>query len=800
MQPTRLGAIALAFALIAFAGSCGKEDLYEIPDSPYPLVGRLPLPSINESVAVIGDYAFVAAGQAGMHIVDIGSPSAPVLVKTVNTTKYAENIKVLRSFVGGVIQDIAMIVEGTEGVTTYDITDPLSAATFNQGTTAVDGNGMFLLERENPEQPFILFLAESWKGVRVFESSPAYPGLLAYNGVFASTNGYAMGIAVQNGYAYVADDQMGLAVLDARVLVLDSVELVSFADTPGNALAVAIWDDHAFVADKRQGMSIFRINGGEAPVPVARMPLDGWCVDIAVRDDLAFVAGYDAGLHVVDVSDPAHPRYAGNVRSSNATGVALTDGGLVLVTDEDDGLLILAGAPFADLTPPGGIYTLSAEAVGGAAIRLSWKAPGDDRYFGEAESYALRYATTPIADEAAWTAATPVAGLPLPATAGSAQEFTVGGLSPETEYHFALRATDDAGQQSGLGADASATTFPDGTFLFGLAVTPAYGDDEQLFTFTVSYSDPEGDLPVVHDLVIDGTPVAMSYVSGDHATSALYRLETTLAPGAHSFRAAFDDGDGHTPTTATLSGPLVGDVLFTMGSPEGEPGRDPDETAHPALLTRLPLAAAQEVTQAQWQARMGAVLPDSTFLGATLPVLGLTWYEAVAYCNALSSFEGRTPAYTVNGTDVEWDREANGWRLPTEAEWEWLCRAGSTTAFTNGDITDVSGMDPVLNLVGWYLGNSGDAPQPVGGLAANAFGLADVHGNAMEWCWDWYAGYPSQVGLDPAGPAGGFLKVLRGGGWFSQPKACRSAARETSPPDSRLDFVGLRVVRTDFGN
>jgi formylglycine-generating enzyme required for sulfatase activity len=800
MQPTRLGAIALALALIAFAGSCGKEDLYEIPDSPYPLVGRLPLPSINESVAVIGDYAFVAAGQAGMHVVDISNPSAPVLVKTVNTTKYAENIKVQRTFVGGAIRDIAMIVEGTEGVTTYDITDPLNAVTFNQGTTAVDGNGMFVLERENPDQPFILFVAESWKGVRVFESSPEYPGLLAYNGVFASTNGYAMGLAVQDGYAYVADDQMGLAVLDARVLVLDSVVLVSAADTPGNALAVALWENHAFVADKRQGMSVFRINGGEAPVPVARMPLDGWCVDIAVRDDLAFVAGYDAGLHVVDVSDPANPRYAGNVRSSNATGVALTDNGLVLVTDEDDGLLILAGAPFADRTPPGGVYTLAAEPVGAAAVRLSWKAPGDDRYVGEAASYALRYAAAPIADEAAWTAATPVTGLPLPAAAGNAQEFNVGGLTPETTYHFALRATDDAGQQSGLGDGASATTFPNGTFLFGLAVAPAYGDDEQLFTFTVSYSDPEGDLPVTHDLVIDDTPTAMSYVSGDHATSALYRLETALAPGAHSFHAAFDDGNGHAPSTATQSGPLVGDVLFTMGSPASELGREPDETQHPALLMRLPIAAVQEVTQVQWQARMGSALPDSTFLGGTLPVLGLTWYEAVAYCNALSAFEDRTPAYAVSGTDVEWNREADGWRLPTEAEWEWLCRAESATAFTNGPITDQSCEDPLLDLVGWYCGNSGNAPQPVGGLAANAFGLRDVHGNAMEWCWDWYAGYPSQAGLDPAGPLGGFLKVIRGGGWFNQAKACRAAARETCPPDSRLDYVGLRVVRTDFSN
>jgi len=799
MQPTRLGAIALALALIALAGSCGKEDLYEIPDSPYPLVGRLPLPSINESVAVIGDYAFVAAGQAGMHVVDIGNPAAPVLVKTVNTTKYGENIKVQRSFVAGEIRDIAMIVEGTEGVTTYDVTDPPNAVTFNQGTTAVDGNGMFVLERENPNDPFVLFVAESWKGVRVFESSPEFPGLLAYGGVFASTNGYAMGLAVQDGYAYVADDQMGLAVLDARVLILDSVVLVAAADTPGNALAVALWEGHAFVADKRQGLSIFRVNAGETPVPVSRIPLDGWCVDVAVRDDLAFVAGYDAGLHIVDVSDPARPRYAGNVRSSNATGVALTDEGLVLVTDEDDGLLILRGPAFADRTAPGGIYTLSAEAVGASAVRLNWKAPGDDRYFGAAASYQLRWALTAIADEAAWAAAAPVSGLPVPAAAGSAEEFTVSGLTPETEFHFALRALDDEGQLSALGEEAGALTFPNDTFLSGLAVTPAYGDVAQVFTYTVRYSDPEGDLPVTHDLLIDGIPFAMSYVSGDHAASALYRFEASLAPGAHSFRAAFDDGHGHTPTTPLLQGPLVGEVLYTMGSPAGELGRDLDEVQHPALLTQLPIAASEEVTQAEWVALMGA-LPDDSFLGDELPVLGLTWYEAVAYCNALSLDDGLAPAYAIDGTAVAWNREASGWRLPTETEWEWLCRGGSATAFSNGPITDEACEDPRLDLVGWYCGNSGNQPRAVGGLGANALGLQDVHGNVMEWCWDWYAGYPSAVGLDPSGPASGFLKVIRGGSWFHLAKNCRAAARETAPPDSRLDFVGLRVVRTDFGN
>lgn len=796
MQPTRLAALALATSLTLFAGSCGKQDLYELPDSPYPEVGHLPLPSINENVEILGDYAFIAAGQAGLHVVDLADPAHPQLVQTLNTTKYADGIKVVRTFVGGVVQDIALVVEGTEGITSYDITDPPNTVSFNQGTTAVDGNGMFVIQHEDPDEPYEVFLAESWKGVRIFESLPAFPGVLAYNGVFAGTQGYAMGIAVKDGYAYVADDQMGLAVLDARVLALGSVELVSWADTPGNALAVSLWDDYAFVADKRQGMAVFRINGPDTPVHVAQMPLDGWCQDIVVRDDMAFIAANDAGVHVVNVHDPAHPVYAGNVRSSNATGVAVGANGVVLVTDEDDGLLVLKGPAFDDLTPPGAIYTLEAEALSTSSVGLAWKATGDDGTLGRASGFELRYAAAPINTAAAWDAATPVTGLPLPGDPGDAHTFTVGGLSGDTEYFFCVRVTDDEGQQSPLGPGASATTFPTGTFLSNLAVTPEFGDDEATYTFTVLYSDTDGDAPVTHDLVLDGTPVAMTYVSGEYTDGALYQYAGLLAPGQHSYSAAFDDGNGHAPVTDTAQGPLVGDEVYTMGSPPGEPGQDADERQHTVLLSQLPVAEATEVTQAQWKALMGPALPDSTFLGDTLPVLGLTWYEAVSYCNARSVDEGLTPAYTVEGADVSWNTDADGYRLPTEAEWEWLCRAGSGTAFHNGAITDQNCDDPVLDVSGWYCGNSGDAPQTGAGLLANAFGLSDMHGNAMEWCWDWYAGYPADPALDPQGPSAGFQKVARGGSWYVQAKFCRSAAREGVPPDSRLDTVGLRVVRT----
>ena len=146
-------------------------------------------------------------------------------------------------------------------------------------------------------------------------------------------------------------------------------------------------------------------------------------------------------------------------------------------------------------------------ALSTSSVGLAWKATGDDGTLGRASGFELRYAAAPINTAAAWDAATPVTGLPLPGDPGDAHTFTVGGLSGDTEYFFCVRVTDDEGQQSPLGPGASATTFPTGTFLSNLAVTPEFGDDEATYTFTVLYSDTDGDAPVTHDLVLDGTPV-----------------------------------------------------------------------------------------------------------------------------------------------------------------------------------------------------------------------------------------------------------------------------------------------------
>ncbi|WP_309097181.1 formylglycine-generating enzyme family protein [Streptomyces sp.] len=162
--------------------------------------------------------------------------------------------------------------------------------------------------------------------------------------------------------------------------------------------------------------------------------------------------------------------------------------------------------------------------------------------------------------------------------------------------------------------------------------------------------------------------------------------------------------------------------------------------------------------------------------GERLPVEGVSWWDAVRFCNALSLREGLTPAYHVrdDGETVDRDASADGYRLPTEAEWEHACRAGGTGP-RYGPLDDIA----------WYRGNAGEAIHPVGGKRPNAWGLYDMLGNVWDWCWDLY---------DPE--VYGTYRVLRGGGWSDEHWSCRASVRRRSHPTFRIDDVGFRVART----
>jgi sulfatase modifying factor 1 len=163
----------------------------------------------------------------------------------------------------------------------------------------------------------------------------------------------------------------------------------------------------------------------------------------------------------------------------------------------------------------------------------------------------------------------------------------------------------------------------------------------------------------------------------------------------------------------------------------------------------------------------------STAKGDQLPVESVSWLDAVRFCNALSQREGLTPAYRVHA-DVEWDASADGYRLPTEAEWEHACRAGTTGARYGS-----------LDEIAWHRGNSHERIHDVGGKQPNAWGLYDMLGNVWEWCWDIYDAMVY-----------GTYRVLRGGGWFDEHWSCRASVRRRSHPTFQIDDVGLRIARS----
>jgi formylglycine-generating enzyme required for sulfatase activity len=264
---------------------------------------------------------------------------------------------------------------------------------------------------------------------------------------------------------------------------------------------------------------------------------------------------------------------------------------------------------------------------------------------------------------------------------------------------------------------------------------------------------------------------------------------------------------------------------FIMGSSNNEPERIYYEGPQHQVRVNTFYIGKFQVTQKEYQEITGK--NPSSFKGDNLPVENVSWYDAIEYCNALSRRDGLTPAYTIDKTRydpnnkserdnvwgnlpvidvldnvrwlVTWNRDADGYRLPTEAEWEYCCRAGTTTPFSTGNNITTSR----ANYYGDYPYNNNtkgvfrDRTTGIGSFsfAPNPWGLYDMHGNVWEWCWDWFGNYTNGVQTNPTGASSGEYRIARGGSYISAASQLRSAARFYKIP-SLTDTMGFRIARS----
>jgi formylglycine-generating enzyme required for sulfatase activity len=487
------------------------------------------------------------------------------------------------------------------------------------------------------------------------------------------------------------------------------------------------------------------------------------------------------------------------------------------------------GTKPTDKVAPGRVTDLKVADVGDSTVTLTWTAPGGDGTTGKVEAYEVRWLDSPIT-EPDWTAGTVAGPLPVPGVAGTPEAAVLDEVTSGAMRYFALKSRDEAGNwsiisnndvQAWLGEPACRAE-PD-SLDFGDVQVGQWFDRE-----CVIRNDGGGTLRTIvtsdcpsFTLRSGGGTAALRH--GEHQT-----VRIRFTPGAEGEERCWIQAGGPcgrvsgvargVPSSPASMITIATGVVFSMGSPFTETGRDTvDERSHPVRLTGSFRVGEREVTQAEWLVVMG--WNESAPQRADRPVERITWYDAIDFCNRLSDREGYLRVYDIgeisyDGNHIEraevvpyWHH--NGYRLPTEAEWEFACRAGTAGATFRGETTlfDCASLDPVLDPIAWYCGNSGGSTQPVGGRQDNPWGLGDVLGNVFEWAWDRYdvtygldfpplPAEPDSVVSDPVGPSTGESRVCRGGSWLVAPRECRSAYRKYHPPGNAYDDVGLRVVRS----
>ena len=297
--------------------------------------------------------------------------------------------------------------------------------------------------------------------------------------------------------------------------------------------------------------------------------------------------------------------------------------------------------------------------------------------------------------------------------------------------------------------------------------------------------------------IVSGTGKHIEWNAGAEIPDLVANLE---------FKVLADDGYAQPPTPPNFI--YVPGGTFTMGRTSGS--GDPDELPTHSVTLNSFYIGKYEVTQAEYTEIMGSNPAHGYGVGNNYPVYFVSWYSMLKYCNLRSMGEGLTPCYTISGStnptdwgtvptysNANWDSvicnwSANGYRLPTEAEWEYAARGGTNTPdYLYSGSNDIS-------EVAWYSLNSGGSTHPVGTKSPNGIGTYDMTGNVWAWCWDWHSisYYSSSPSSNPTGPASGSGRVRRGGGWLDSAYNCRLSDRDGEGPHTIRDVNGFRLCRS----
>ncbi|HUU28405.1 MAG TPA: SUMF1/EgtB/PvdO family nonheme iron enzyme, partial [archaeon] len=365
-------------------------------------------------------------------------------------------------------------------------------------------------------------------------------------------------------------------------------------------------------------------------------------------------------------------------------------------------------------------------------------------------------------------------------------------VSTITTYYYRVKANNAYGSSgwsnvvdiivNPLPPGTPVATDPGSSVASGAGYTVSWSSVTGAFSYTIEEAT-NSSFSVVTSQTVSSTSQSFSH-NVSAATTYYYRVKANSASGSSGWSNTVDMVVNLPAIAITLVTIPAG--TFQMGSSTGNSDEQP---VHTVTLTAFQISK-YETTQAQYQEVMGT--NPAYFTGDdNRPVEQVSWYDAVTFCNKLSESEGLEQCYNLSTWECDFTKD--GYRLPTEAEWEYACRAGTTSNYYTGD------NDSDLDKAGWYYGNSGSATHAVGGKQANSFGLYDMHGNVWEWCNDWYGSYGSASQTNPTGSSSGSYRVIRGGGWNISAGGCRSAVRDVNgPPDRVADHLGFRVVRGSF--